>query len=1620
MVVLIALLAWCGPRAHGQEEIEPLWTRSLGYKSAPAALATDLNLDGRYEIVQPALSSELTVLDPVDGRPLWRRKLGEVTLLTPAVGHFTGNYRINLLVLASSGRLFMMDGPTGEALLETDIGYVPAAAPTVFPWTGEEGTIPYREGVILQDAARTVHGYLIEAEQGLRSVFSHTAPAQLSGAPVVGHTNLPGARPHIAYITREGRIGVFSARNPGRAAWTLVSNISSRRFELGLLMADLDGDERHELVTTDDAGYIYAFDVEEEQLVPMWPGGQRSILKEPAYLTVAIDVTGDGADDLLVPREDGYILLDGRTGKSIWDPQLSVPGEFVHARAIQSPPALVRAANGRAYALFSDATSGNLLNLQTRSIEKRLVLGQPGGTTALITPIPQGALPKAPPAPSEATMRMLAYIHTPTDGAGRQFDMGLEMLPSTPGWYGLRGSPNRTGRPDVAYLTFTAAQRFMLSARIDELLERARLLAEPGEGLPSAIHALDEVLATVPNHSEARELRRRYWIRLHKYTLISAGVGMLLLVSVTFWFTFRAVRGSLMRSGVEKALEQGDQARAAEILGRLVKGYPRRQQYVAELADLQIARQKFDAETAPVYERAHELFPEQDQYVRALATAYSSIPRMDPPAVAVYEQMIQLARHPGPWFFFLGQAFQANERHAEALEAYRSAIVHEFEDERLPALMTELYLSLDIATPDVLPTLDRLFDERGEDADFLRLYCRGSLEARRYDDRAHAAATRLLEVEPDNQPAHTIMATRLLQAGRHKEAMKHAQSLLQRNANDSVGLRLLGACYAAENRLDATAMEIFARALQSNPEAPDILIAVSHGFIQQGREDDEAEQIYRRALVHAPNDETLLARIAHIAAQHQDDETVMRTIETLLHLGRRDRDLILQLANAYCRLGIVSDKAEPVYKEALTYQPDHATIQENLAAIWLRREQTGSEAMRIFQAVHDRTPERFDIGVQLARCYHAADMPEKTLELAQRLLDREPDNSELKKLIAAASAKANQLDSAIAGYEQVLSLDEHDEEAICALSQLYGRKQRHDDDAIRIFNQAVQLQPGVSGHYLSSARAYAHRGAYDHAVHVLRNMLTQIPDQIGAAIHLMEKLADAQPAAMRLRWYLIEVQIFDGRLRDARNHIVDILRMDPSQTERALRYFDQIVEKNPKDAMALLEQGRIYRTQGREREARTTLETAQRAQPENDEIARDLLALYQETLEKRDSAEIRFRLGQVAMQLDKYDLAISCFQQTSRDYRWESESVRNLARCFMAKGMLDLALQELRRVSMEDDVKELLYDLGERYEAVDDVPGAVEVYKAIFASDISFRDVKGKIETLTTRGDASGQAERTAILNSLSQEAQQRYQLIEELGRGAMGIVYKARDNELEEIVAVKILPENLIRNPEAVRRFRQEARNARRLSHPHVVRIHDIGEEMGRKYISMEFVKGTDLKHKFRQCGRKMELEDVLRYMQQTCEAMAYAHSIGIVHRDIKPANMMLTQDDQIKIADFGIAKMVESSSLESTSVGMVIGTPLYMSPEQVKGLQVDGRADIYSMGVVFYELLNGRPPFVEGDLAHQHLFVEPKPLTNVPEAIAAIVMKCLAKNREERWQSAEELLKALRSFSSGQTVIS
>lgn len=256
-----------------------------------------------------------------------------------------------------------------------------------------------------------------------------------------------------------------------------------------------------------------------------------------------------------------------------------------------------------------------------------------------------------------------------------------------------------------------------------------------------------------------------------------------------------------------------------------------------------------------------------------------------------------------------------------------------------------------------------------------------------------------------------------------------------------------------------------------------------------------------------------------------------------------------------------------------------------------------------------------------------------------------------------------------------------------------------------------------------------------------------------------------------------------------------------------------------------------------------------------------------------------------------------------------------------------------------------------------------------------------------------------------------RYEKLSQLGAGAMGVVFRARDNVLDREVALKIMSPDIRDNPAVAERFIQEAKALARLNHPNIVTVFDQGKDQnGELFMVMELVDGGALDDLLTQ-QVKFPLAKAIDLIDQLAAGMGYAHSRRIIHRDIKPANMFVTRDGHVKIGDFGLARAVQAAKITKT---MIQGTPLYMSPEQILGRDVDFRADLYSIGCTFYELLVGQPPFIEGEVLYHHMHtVPPKPSEydpSLPASVDALVMKCLEKAKEDRIESAEALREGLR----------
>ncbi len=378
------------------------------------------------------------------------------------------------------------------------------------------------------------------------------------------------------------------------------------------------------------------------------------------------------------------------------------------------------------------------------------------------------------------------------------------------------------------------------------------------------------------------------------------------------------------------------------------------------------------------------------------------------------------------------------------------------------------------------------------------------------------------------------------------------------------------------------------------------------------------------------------------------------------------------------------------------------------------------------------------------------------------------------------------------------------------------------------------------------------------------------------------------------------------------------------------------------------------------------------------------------------------------------------------------ESNKMLGLSFQGQGMLDLAFEKFKKCPLDEPVMDLLYNLAMDFERKRMFNKSIAVYEHIATQNPDFKDIRERTArlkeaamTMTFGGGLKrASPDGTVIVTGgAARPTLGRYEIEKELGRGAMGTVFLGRDPKINRFVAIKTLHLNEV-DAELIadvkERFFREAESAGRLNHPNIVTIHDAGEEQELGYIAMEVLDGKDLKEWCRK-DNLLAVKKVLEIVAEVAEALDYAHSQNVVHRDIKPANIMLQKDGAVKVTDFGIARITPSSK---TQTGVLLGTPSYISPEQITSTKVDGRADIFSLGVVLFEMLTGEKPFQSDNPATLmfHIAKEPHPSIlkirpDLPAACEAVIDRALQKDAAQRYQRASEMAQALRACAQGLT---
>lgn len=391
------------------------------------------------------------------------------------------------------------------------------------------------------------------------------------------------------------------------------------------------------------------------------------------------------------------------------------------------------------------------------------------------------------------------------------------------------------------------------------------------------------------------------------------------------------------------------------------------------------------------------------------------------------------------------------------------------------------------------------------------------------------------------------------------------------------------------------------------------------------------------------------------------------------------------------------------------------------------------------------------------------------------------------------------------------------------------------------------------------------------------------------------------------------------------------------------------------------------------------------------------------------------------------------FMTERQKLRVETDSAqtnRMLGLAFQNQGQLDMALDKFRALPVDDSVLDLVYNLALDFERKRQFSKAGSAYDYILGHKPKFRDVAErhkraqKVDSTIILGGGRTSQTGTLVLGETDQKPTLgRYVIDKELGKGTMGVVYYGRDPKINRVVAIKTLA--LASEFEgtdltqAKERFFREAETAGRLNHPNIVTIYDAGEDQDLAYIAMEYLEGKDLTAHTKS-GQQLPLSEVTDIVCKIAEALAYAHTQDVVHRDIKPANIMYdARSGSVKVTDFGIARITASSR---TRTGVILGTPSYMSPEQLSGKHVDGRSDLFSLGVMTFELLTGQLPF-QGESMTTLMYQianEPHPAiktlrSNLPPCLRAIIDRALAKNPDQRFQTGEEFSQTLRKCLDG-----
>ena len=454
---------------------------------------------------------------------------------------------------------------------------------------------------------------------------------------------------------------------------------------------------------------------------------------------------------------------------------------------------------------------------------------------------------------------------------------------------------------------------------------------------------------------------------------------------------------------------------------------------------------------------------------------------------------------------------------------------------------------------------------------------------------------------------------------------------------------------------------------------------------------------------------------------------MIHALEHAHSLGHETPNLYCQLAEAYSATNSTAPAAEAVYREALRADPDNPAFLHGISALLAAQNRTDPDATALLERAHHRDSADIVIGTQYTRALVANGRLDEAIRVVRYLLQHDKENGELQKLYAQASLGSNRIDEAIRQYEHLLRQHPGDREATVNLAAALAQKQATDDASAGVYERALALDPGNAEVRLIYARHHAIGGRVARALEEFRKAVQSSPSAGELVAGEVRGLIAVAPERVDLRWFLAHMLLDEGNMKDAMVQLDAIFESDPTQMNAVLQAYDTILGRDANQPLACLRKGVLLKAQGRFEEARPFLQRAYQLVPSHPEAIRELAGLYDHILQETDDVEVRFLLGKLCYTQNDHDSAIGHFQRTVQDFRYENESIKMLGLCFVGKGMLEFALQEFKKLVIDDEMKEILYDLAQRYETKNDLVGAKQVYRLLFAADITYRNVKAEV-----------------------------------------------------------------------------------------------------------------------------------------------------------------------------------------------------------------------------------------------------------------------------------------------------